>query len=139
MGWYHSALKFNKAMRELAPKFARFCLVGTVATALHFGILIVGVRLAGFDAVIASSAGYVVGAIANYALNYTFTYRSMRPHREAFPRFLLVVAIGAALNATLMAIQINLLGFHYLVAQVLATGTVLVWHFVGHLNWSFRS
>ena len=126
-------------MRQLAPKFARFCLVGTVATALHFAILIAGVRLVGVDAVIASSVGYVAGAIASYALNYGFTYRSMRPHQEAVPRFILVLAIGLALNAALMAIQINLLGFHYLAAQVLATGTVLVWHFAGHLHWSFRS
>ena len=126
-------------MRELAPKFARFCLVGTVATAVHFAILIAGVRLIGVDAVIASSAGYVAGAIVNYALNYGFTYRSMRPHQEAVPRFLIVVTIGATLNTALMAIQIDLLGFHYLAAQVLATGTVLVWHFAGHLHWSFRS
>jgi putative flippase GtrA len=126
-------------MRELATKFARFCLVGTVATALQFAVLIAGVRLLGADAVIASSAGYVAGAILSYALNYAFTYRSMRPHREAVPRFLLVLAIGSALNAALMAIQINVLGFHYLAAQVLATGMVLVWHFVGHLRWSFRS
>lgn len=126
-------------MRELVPKFAKFCLVGAITTALLFAILIAGVRLAGVDAVIASSAGYITGAIANYALNYAFTYRSVRPHREAAPRYLLVVAIGAALNAALMTVQINLLGFHYLAAQVLATGTVLVWHFAGHLRWSFRS
>lgn len=126
-------------MSKLASQFVRFCLVGTIATALQFAILIGGARMLGVDAVIASSAGYVTGAIASYAMNYGFTYRSVRPHEEAVPRFIVVVAIGSVLNAVLMQIQIHELGFDYLAAQVLATGTVLVWHFVGHLHWSFRS
>lgn len=126
-------------MSELGWKFARFCLVGAVATALQFAILIGGVRLFGVDPVTASSAGYVVGAIANYALNYGFTYRSARPHHEAVPRFVAVLGIGLALNALLMHVQVHLLGFHYLAAQIVATGIALVWHFAGHLHWSFRS
>ena len=46
-------------MSELGWKFARFCLVGAVASALQFAILIGGVRLFGVDPVTASSAGYV--------------------------------------------------------------------------------
>lgn len=126
-------------MSKLVLKFARFCLVGAVTTALLFAVLIGGVRLFGIDAVIASSAGYVAGAIANYAMNYGFTYGSVRPHREAAPRFLIVVGIGLVLNALLMRIQVHMLGFDYVVAQVFTTATVLVWHFAGHLYWSFRS
>jgi putative flippase GtrA len=96
------------------------------------------VQLAGIDAVLSSSAGYIVGAIVNYILNYYYTFRSDKRHHEAAVKFFTVAAVGFILNGAIMHWIISGLGAHYLLAQVAATGLVLVWNFLGNRLWTFR-
>ncbi|MBN2885132.1 MAG: GtrA family protein [Chromatiaceae bacterium] len=122
---------------RVAEQLLRFGLVGALATALHYVLLIALVQLAGWSALAASSLGFSLSALLNYALNRRFTFRSRRAHGEALPRFALVAASGLALNALLLAALIEV-GAHYLIAQVLATALVLLWNFSLNHRWSFR-
>jgi hypothetical protein len=71
----------------LIPPFIRYAGVGAVGTAVHYGTLIALVQGLGANAVVASTAGFIVGAFVNYALNHQFTFASDRAHRVALPRF----------------------------------------------------
>ncbi len=103
----------------------------------HYGLLIALVQGAGSDPVLASAAGATLGAVINYALNYRLTFRSGKRHREAVVKFLVVAVVGLALNTLLMWIGVDVLGLHYLLAQVLTTGLVLIWSFAGNRCWTF--
>lgn len=116
----------------------RYLLVGGVATAGHYGVLIALVSLFGFDAVFGSIVGSVVGTILNYTLNYTFTFNSNASHMTAFPKFLLVVFLGLCFNALLMAVFVWQLQVQYLIAQVLATLIVLAWNYWGSQRWVYQ-
>ena len=122
---------------RFATEFVRYGGAGAVGTAAHFGILGALVRFMDAGAVAASTAGAIVGAIINYALNYRYTFASDRAHRVALPRFLVIAGASIVLNAAVLAALLALVPVHYLVAQVLATGTVLVAGFLANRAWTF--
>ena len=124
-------------MIVLARQFARFTGVGFTSAAGHYALLIALVQGADVSAVTASAAGALLGAWINYSLNYHFTFRSVKQHREAVLKFTVVAAMGLALNTLLMWIGVELIGAYYLLSQVVATGLVAIWSFTGNRCWSF--
>lgn len=126
-------------MTGALPQFGRFLLVGALSTGLQYLVLAGGVELAGVDAVPASVAGYVLSAVVSYLLSHRFAFASRSPHRLAVPRFLVVMAVGLALNALFMQWLHGYLGWHYLPAQVLTTVVTMLWNFWGHRRWSFAA
>ena len=123
--------------RWLQGAFLRFLVVGVIATGVHYLVLIAAVELAGQTAVVGSGIGFIVGAIVNYALNRSFTFRSSVSHGTAGSRFMLVMCGAWLLNQLLMHWFTVKLGLPYLLAQVLTTGVTLFWNFAGNALWSF--
>ena len=125
-------------LHRTASQFLRFATVGGIATAIHYLILIALVHGANMNAVWASSTGFVVSAVFNYLLNYRFTFQSSVEHRGAIIKFFIVASVGLALNSIVMQISTEYAGMHYLIAQLLATGLVLLWNFSGNRLWTFK-
>lgn len=122
----------------LLHRFPHFAFVGAVSTGVQYVILFCLVNFAQIDPVLASAAGFIMGAFANYLLNYHFTFRSTQPHGPALLKFATLASIGLLLNSAIM--QLLARGaLYYLLAQVVATGTVLLWNFFGNACWTFRS
>jgi putative flippase GtrA len=88
--------------------------------------------------VTASAAGAGVGAVINYLMNYRFTFRSSRRHRDTVWRFAIVACVSLAANTLLMWIGIELLKVHYLISQLVTTALVLLGSFSVHRFWTFR-
>jgi putative flippase GtrA len=121
----------------LESKFVRFLIVGGIATLIQYIALIWTVERWHWNAVLASSFGYVLSAGANYLLNYYFTFRSDNQHGVAATRFAIVAAAGFALNALLMECLAVKLHFPYVPSQVLATVGTLLWNYWANSKWSF--
>lgn len=128
-----------KPHRSIATQFGRFLVVGGIATATHYCILILVVEALGVRPVIASGFGFLLGALVNYQLNRHFTFRSAATHGAALPRFFAIAGVGLALNQGLMHVFSTRLAWPYLLAQVAATGLVLLWNFAGNSLWTFRA
>lgn len=118
-------------------QFASFAGVGAVATATQYVILFLGVQLLGVHPVAASTVGFALSALLNYWLNHRLTFVSALPHRRALPRFALVVAVGLGLTSAFMWLGVEVLDFHYLLAQLGTTALVLIWNFVASRLWAF--
>jgi putative flippase GtrA len=129
----------ERALQMRAAQLARFLVVGGIATALQYAILILGVQALGWRAPWASAVGYAISCVLNYWMNYRFTFRSSRAHSSAALRFGLVVAGGLAINTAVMWLLVE--GWHaqYLLSQVAATAAALVWNFGGSALWSFAA
>ena len=121
----------------MLAQFLRFVQVGMLCTAIHYLILALGVEWLGGDAVVASTAGFAVSATVNYLLNRRYTYSSSEPHPVLFLRFVTVLGIGLVLNALFMLLLHGYLRWHYVLAQLFATGCTLVWNFLAHRYWTF--
>lgn len=122
--------------RKHLSRFVRFILVGGVATAIQYALLVLLVRGCRMAPTPASSIGFVLSAIVNYLLNYRFTFRSNRPHGPAAAKFAAVAGMGLVINAAIMHFTVGM-GVQYLLAQVCATTVVLFWNFAGNSLWTF--
>ena len=119
------------------PAFGRYLLVGLLATAAHYALLVALVEFAGMAAAPSAAIGAACGALLAYAGNRRFTFPRRAAHAQALPRFLAVAALGAATNGAIVWTGTEALGMHYLAAQVLATAIVVWSGFVLNRQWSF--
>lgn len=131
-------MTLRTGIAALLRQFVSFTGVGFVSAIGHYGLLIALVQFAAVSAVPASAAGAVLGAWINYALNYRFTFRSNKRHREAVLKFAVIAGIGLVLNTLFMWFGVELIGMHYLVSQIVTTGLVLIWSFAGNRYWTFQ-
>lgn len=109
--------------------------MGTIAQYLTLVGLVHGLAT---HAVLASTIGYVIGAFVNYYLNFYYTFKSNKKHNEALPKFMIVAIIGLFLNTGMMTLFHDYMHIHYLLAQIFATGFILLWTFGANRAWSFR-
>ena len=122
---------------HVTERFLRFAGAGAIGTVAHYLVLYILVDLFGVNAVAASSAGYIVGAVTNYLLNYYFTFRSDKPHIATALKFFAVAVAGFFLNAGATWLFTEMTGLHYLVAQLMATALILLWNFAVNDRWTF--
>jgi len=121
----------------LLKQFLRFASVGLVATAMHYAVLIALVEGPGWPTVPATTAGFFCGALVSYGLNQWLTFDARPALLAGFSKFIAFGAVGAALNAAIVA-GLTALSLHYLLAQATATGLVLFWNFFSSRHFVFR-
>lgn len=119
-------------------RFIKFTGVGAIGTAAHYATLIFFVQIIGLNVILSSSVGAIVGACVNYILNYKFTFQSNKNHHETIKKFFTIAFIGFILNGLLMSLLAEQLSIYYLLAQIITTGTVLIWNFIGNQFWTFK-
>ena len=118
-------------------RLLRYTLVGAVATAVHYTLLVLGVEIGAWPAWWASGFGAVVGAQVAYLGNRQFTFAHRGRLVVSWPRFQLTALVGAVLGMLIVAAAVWL-GWHYLVGQVVATLTSLLVTFTINRFWTFR-
>ncbi|MDX9740769.1 MAG: GtrA family protein [Gammaproteobacteria bacterium] len=116
----------------------RYLTAGAVGTLVHYAVLILAVSGLKLSPVLGTSLGALLGAIVNYISNYHYTFASGAEHTKALPRFLAMASFGLAINAGIVGVIVRL-GFHYLVAQVVATCFVAILTFIVSKTWIFQT
>ena len=127
------------ALQSVLVQFMGFAAVGLFGTVAHYAVLWLLVESVHIAVVPATTAGFVVGAVVNYALNRRFVFASNASHVVALPKFLLVAACGAVINGLAVAWLLAITDVHYLLIQLVATAAVLVWNFAANYLWTFRA
>lgn len=124
-------------IRHFPRQLASYVLAGGLTAIAHYGVLIGLVELAHVDPVPATLAGFVVGAVVSYVLNRWLTFDATRSHGQASWRFALIAAGGFGLTGVLMHLFVTRAGLPYLPMQLVTTGIVMVFSFLGHKFFSF--
>ena len=124
-------------MYQLLTQFFTFTGVGAVGTLLHYLTLILAVSGLGLAPTTGTGIGAAIGALTNYFLNREITFRSSCRHCEALPKFMITAASSLVLNIFIVGLLTHA-GLHYLLAQVVATGTVLFVNYIVARLWIFR-
>lgn len=126
---------------RLYPRQFRQLLVygfaGVLTAVAHYGVLVGLVEIGHVAPVPATLAGFIVGAVVSYALNRWMTFEATRSHAQASWRFAVIAAGGFALTGVLMHVFVTRLGLPYLPMQLVTTGFVMVFSFLGHKFFSF--
>ena len=101
--------------RDQIIQFIRFCIVGTVAAGIHYGIYYILLRIgAGHN--LAYATGYILAFICNFIATSYFTFRSS-PSWGRFVGF----AGSHAVNFILHMVLLNVflwMGMHELIAPI---------------------
>ena len=128
MGKGEQALR--RAVAHVNPaQFARFALVGAIATLVQLAVLVALVELAHIAKPIANALGYVCGGAANYLLNRRFTFAGTTSgFTHGLLRFTATSLIGLAINSLIFVTLIGA-GIYYLIAWVVAVGITLIWNY----------
>jgi putative flippase GtrA len=130
-------IAFPRLNKLIIYHFIAFALIGSVGTAVHYSILVLLVQFYYTSPVIASTIGFVGGAVTNYLLNYYLNFKSKKGHIYVFPKFITIATAGIIINGLIMSLLLYS-GLHYLLCQVISTLMVLVWNFVCNYLWSFK-
>lgn len=120
-------------------KFATYAVVGGLGTLVQYVVLVVLVKTVGMSATPASTVGMGAGAIVNYLLNCAVVFRGHKNHWETGPKFAMVACCALGVNAMLMHVLCETLALHYLLAQVLASGAVLVLSYLLNSVMTFKN
>lgn len=131
------SLALQLLANRLLRQFLIFASVGVVATGVHYTILILLVEKAGIAPVAATTLGYLAGAVVSYTLNRRLTFEARPAVGSSFAKFLALGAMGAAMNAGIVA-GLAALHAHYLLAQAAATCIVLFWNYFSARYFVFR-
>lgn len=119
-------------------QLVRFLFVGTITTALYFGVLLVAVEIAHVPVIIASSIACIIAILFNYVCHYRWTFRSTAPHRRVLTRYALMNVGSFVLNAGVMAFGTEVLKWHYLIVQFFAMGMLVAWTMTASALWVYR-
>lgn len=116
---------------------SHYAAVGALATACHYGALLIAVEGWGVTPSLASFFAAVLGACVAYLGNRYLTFStSTAPQRQAIPRFAATALLSALLNGLIVGTS-DALGVPYLVMQIVATVTVMFITYEINRRWTF--
>lgn len=115
---------------------SRYALVGAVATAAHYLLMVVLVEWLRCPAWMASGLGAALGAQVAFVGNRRFTFGHDGAWWPAWWRFQGTAVGGALLGMAVVAGGVAL-GLHYLLAQAIATLLAMLATYAVNKHWSF--
>lgn len=128
----------SRIARQWHREMLHYLWVGFLATISQYILLVLCVEILHSSAVVGSSLGYLLGGVVNYVLNRKHTFASQKKHHKAITQFIIVFIIAFFMNGALLQALQAFLKLHYIPAQILTTGLVLVWNYSAHKFWTFR-
>lgn len=119
--------------RILRTEFGRYVLVGGLAFCADFALLAILAGVADMHYLPASLFSFLLGTWINYRLSvrWVFAYRAVEIRSAEFGLFLLVGVVTLGLSLALMALLVEAVEMHVLLAKCVATVFTLVFNFAG--------
>jgi putative flippase GtrA len=114
----------------------RYAAVGVAATAAHWALLVLLVEGPGLPAWLGSGAGAVLGAQMAFFGNRRLTFDHRGALWPAWWRFMGTALLGGAFGMAVVGAGVTL-GWHYLLAQAVATVLVMLLTFGVNSVWTF--
>lgn len=149
--------------RKEVVRFIKFAIVGTVGTAVDFGVLNLLIQLAGFAKFWANTCSFTAAVVSNFTWNrlWTFPESRQRPLLSQLGQFALVNVAGLAINQAIflgldgfvlgeagalavpMSGLANIVGvthftLAYNLAKAIAIIVVLFWNFGINRIWTYK-
>jgi len=121
-----------------AKQLSRYLISGGVATTAHLLTLTLLVEILAVAPVIASGIGFCIAVLLNYSLQYHWTFGACEAHTVVFLRYLGVTFAMLGVNTALFWVFLAWFGLPYLLAQILATGVVVILNFNINRYFTFK-
>ncbi len=113
-------------------RLGRFCFVGASGVGVNSGLLLVLVHVAGLPLLVAAPIATEVAILFNFVLNDLWTFRaSSRQHRILVraARYNVVCLGGLVISVSAVALLVELVATHYLLANLCGIALASAWNF----------
>jgi putative flippase GtrA len=120
-------------------QFIKFGLVGVSNTLLTFLVYTLLLKAFGVFYLLASAAGFIVGATNGFILNRKWTFADHVGDSLTPVRWAIVQGCGLGINELLLYLFVDGAHLDKLLAQAFATAVVTVSTFFANRAWTFRS
>lgn len=155
--------KLFKEKRQELVRFLKFCVVGTVGTAIDFGLFNLFHNWLGMQQIVSNVLSTSAAIVNNYTWSRFWVYPETRRRQggKKFIQFVVVSVIAVGLNTLILkttdtwvfgpqgllagpvALLAGWLRWEHSalssnLAKVIATGIVLFWNFFANRVWTFR-
>jgi putative flippase GtrA len=117
--------------RNLKVQLIRSLIVSVISLVADFSALVVLKEGLDVHYLAASTMGFILGVIVNYALStkWVFALRKLESKHTEFVIFVVICATGLILNLLIIAAIVESLGIDYRIGKVIATVVVFFWNF----------
>jgi len=123
--------------RDLIAEISRYGIVGLTGTAAHYLAMAGLLHFSISGVVFATSMGAILGAFINYILNYLYTFKCSKRHKETIIKYWLTATFGAGINTGIMVLNKYALNFNVIPTQLTATVVVFIITFWINRQWAF--
>ncbi len=119
-------------MKKLLAQFVKFGIVGVIAFAIDYGLLVVLTEVFHIDYLISATISFTAAVVFNYlaSMRYVFTHKEGMSRRREFIIFVLLSIAGLLINNLMLWAGVELLSVDYRITKLVATAVVMVWNFV---------
>jgi len=125
-------------MPTVVHRFARFAVVGVIATATHTGVFAACIELARIEPVTANALAFCVAVLVGYALNRRWTFAAHGGVDARLWRYVLGALAGLAVNSAIMFLATHVMRWSPYVGLALALVIVPPLTFALNQYWVFR-
>ena len=122
----------------LSKQFLKYVIVGLLGTGLDFLILFLLVEHLHLFYLLAALISILIVFWISFSLNkyWTFSKKEGNYFRQML-KYLLAHSVGIGINLAILTILVEIFGFWYILAKVIATTAVLAWNFLVTKKWVF--
>jgi putative flippase GtrA len=111
---------------------------GLLSALTHLGSLILLVEVTGLRPVIASTIGFILSIAVSFTLQHRWVFPNAMRATTTLPRFLVVAAVGLALNTVILTVGTEWFTAYYVVVQMVAFVVIPVSNYLLNGLWTFR-
>jgi putative flippase GtrA len=120
-------------------QFLKYCIGGGLAFVTDAGLLFVFTEYCGIWYLFSATLSFLIAAVVNYFFQYFVTFRGHGGEaKKQFGTFLIISAVGLAINNGLLYLQVEVFGLWYMLAKAIAAVIVLIWNFFMNKHVTFR-
>ena len=119
-------------MKRLFAQIMKFGVVGVVAFAIDYGLLIFLTEVFGIPYLVSATISFTVSVVFNYvaSMRYVFAHKEGMSRRREFMVFIVLSVIGLGINNVCLWAGTDVLGVDYRLTKIVVTAIVMVWNFV---------
>ena len=124
-------------MKSLFSQIAKFGVVGVVAFIIDYIVLVSCIEMLGIHYLISSFISFSVSTIFNFITSSLWVFGS--DGKGKFLLFTILSIVGLFLNQILMIVGVDIIGIHYILVKISATGIVMVYNFISRKLFLYQS
>ncbi|MBS0445666.1 MAG: GtrA family protein [Proteobacteria bacterium] len=125
-------------MKSLGASAIWFIVVGCLAAAVHFGVVVALVHGLDLAPLVANVAGWLVAFVVSFSGHFHLTFRALRaPLLRSAWRFFMVSALGFLANEAAYAVLLRWTGLNYALTLAIVLIAVAVSTWLLSRHWAF--